>query len=395
VPVISVTPATTVAGGSVSFDGSASHSPSGGIAAYTWYFYENDGGYSTAAGAKVTHVVLHPGTFEAYLSVTDSAGFSAGTWIYLTVAARPPRAGLTASTTRQYPNLSIDFDGTASTGPDSPIASYRWDFGDGHSSSSSSPSHTYAAAGEYTVALTVTDASGATDQATQAVTVVDRPPVAVVVYLPRSPVVGQAVEFDGSGSYAPDGAVAGYAWRFGDGTATTGAAVDHVFAAAGTYTVTLAASDASGATATSARQVTVAAAPTPPAAAPISTPAASPAPPLPPVAAPPPSGSIGLATHQRLAGLRRSGLRFSVTCTTACRIAYAFVVLPRDARTADTVLVGGTAALGSAGTRRVTTRLAPAAIRALQTRRQPALLVDLTDSATGATRRLVAATTVR
>lgn len=45
----------------------------------------------------------------------------------------------------------------------SALASWAWDFGDGNNSTTQSPVHTYAAAGDYTVQLTVTDADGATD----------------------------------------------------------------------------------------------------------------------------------------------------------------------------------------------------------------------------------------
>lgn len=58
-------------------------------------------------------------------------------------------SGLTAT----FRNTSTDFDGT--------IVSSRWDFGDGTSSTATSPSHTYTALGTYSVKLTVTDDDGA------------------------------------------------------------------------------------------------------------------------------------------------------------------------------------------------------------------------------------------
>jgi len=55
--------------------------------------------------------------------------------------------------------------------PDGSIASYEWEFGDGTTATGSTASTTYDAADDYAVALTVTDDDGATDTATQTVTV--------------------------------------------------------------------------------------------------------------------------------------------------------------------------------------------------------------------------------
>ena len=57
----------------------------------------------------------------------------------------------------------IDFDGTSSDDPDDNIVSWEWDFGDSNTGSGEEPSHTYASPGEYTVTLTVTDATDLTD----------------------------------------------------------------------------------------------------------------------------------------------------------------------------------------------------------------------------------------
>lgn len=65
--------------------------------------------------------------------------------------------------------------------------------------------------------------------------------------------------FDASGSGDPDGAVASYAWSFGDGTTGAGATPSHPYAAPGSYTVGLTVTDNSGGTATTSATVTVAA----------------------------------------------------------------------------------------------------------------------------------------
>jgi PKD repeat protein len=66
---------------------------------------------------------------------------------------------------------SISFSSVGSNDPDGSIASYSWSFGDGSSSSSANPSHTYISAGNYLVSLTVTDNQGATASVTDSVTV--------------------------------------------------------------------------------------------------------------------------------------------------------------------------------------------------------------------------------
>jgi len=68
-------------------------------------------------------------------------------------------SGLTAN----FTNTSTDSGGT--------INAYSWTFGDGGTSTAASPSHTYTAAGTYTVTLKVTDNTGATNSTSKSVTV--------------------------------------------------------------------------------------------------------------------------------------------------------------------------------------------------------------------------------
>jgi LPXTG-motif cell wall-anchored protein len=69
---------------------------------------------------------------------------------------------------------------------------------------------------------------------------------------------GATFTFSAAGSADSDGAVTGFTWSFGDGSApATGEQVVHEYAAPGTYTVTLTVTDDDGASTTASRQVVV------------------------------------------------------------------------------------------------------------------------------------------
>jgi chitodextrinase len=67
--------------------------------------------------------------------------------------------------------VSLTFNGSASRDPDGSISSYLWTFGDATIGNGATVSHAYAAAGTYTVTLTVTDNAGAKGSDTAIVTI--------------------------------------------------------------------------------------------------------------------------------------------------------------------------------------------------------------------------------
>jgi PKD repeat protein len=141
--------------------------------------------------------------------------------------------------------LTVTLDGSFSTDPDGSIATYSWDLGDGHTATTPTVTHQYAA-GTFTATLTVTDDQGATDVVSHNLTVAPSAPIASLVASPTTGPAPLTVHFDGSASSDPDGTILTYDWDFGDGSAhATTATVDHTYAV-GTFTAKLKVTDVDG-----------------------------------------------------------------------------------------------------------------------------------------------------
>ncbi|MDW3212833.1 MAG: PKD domain-containing protein [Ilumatobacteraceae bacterium] len=144
-----------------------------------------------------------------------------------------------------------EFDGTGSSDVDGTIVSHQWDFGDGGlDGTGASTSHTYGAAGAYTVTLTVTDDDGAIGTTDVVVNPTAPPNEAPTAVAAEPSCVDNLCTFDGTGSSDADGTIVSYLWFFGDGETGTGSSPSHTYEAGGSYTVTLIVTDDEGATGT-------------------------------------------------------------------------------------------------------------------------------------------------
>lgn len=137
--------------------------------------------------------------------------------------------------------VAFTFDGSGSYDPDGDPLTYLWDFGDGTTGSGVSPSHTYEAGGAYTVTLVVNDGRADSEPATTTADIAQVNDAPVAEAGPdQSGYVGEALTFDGAGSYdEEDGTALVYQWEFGDAASASGVTAQHAYAAAGTYVVTL------------------------------------------------------------------------------------------------------------------------------------------------------------
>jgi PKD repeat protein len=159
-----------------------------------------------------------------------------------------PVASFTAPASLTY-GTTLSLDASQSQGT---ITHYFWDFGDGTTGSTTTPTttHSYSIVGNYVVTLTVVDSSGNIDSAAHTVDVIGSPPTAAFAP-PAAARAGTTLAFDGSQSSTPNAGatITRYDWKWGDGTPDgTGVKPTHSYSAAGTYAATLTVTDSAGET---------------------------------------------------------------------------------------------------------------------------------------------------
>lgn len=134
--------------------------------------------------------------------------------------------------------LNVQFTST-STG----AVSYRWDLGNGNSSTLANPANLYTTPGSYTVKLIAYDGSGNADSVVMVnyITVVGKPTADFNSPNLASCLDGNSFTFNNTSVGAST-----YLWDFGDGSTSTLANPTHSYSMQGTFTVTLIATSAFG-----------------------------------------------------------------------------------------------------------------------------------------------------
>ena len=135
-------------------------------------------------------------------------------------------------------DLTVNFEDYSYASTD--ITAWVWDFGDGATSTEQNPTHTYTADGEYTVTLVITSGN-CTSTTSEPVFVGDFTiPDCQAFFWPFPDSAGTDLTYDFYDLSL--GAPTTWAWDFGDGNTSTEQNPTHTYAAAGTYTVSLAVS---------------------------------------------------------------------------------------------------------------------------------------------------------
>ncbi len=201
-----------------------------GITNYLWDF--GDGTSSTQLNPSHTYTAA--GNNNVTLQVTNSAGcintLTKPNYVIVSAAVNAlftyvPPTGCGFPQTITFTNSS-----TGGVG----VINYLWDFGDGTTSTATNPSHTYTAAGTYTIKLTATNAAGCTNTYTHTTPLIIGS-VTANFTTPAINCVNSGIVFTNTSSPTPVSA----AWDFGDGTTSTAINPVKAYSTSGTFTVTL------------------------------------------------------------------------------------------------------------------------------------------------------------
>ena len=199
-------------------------------------------------------------TYTDFRGVNDSIAI-ASRKLTVIVPNKPPIAALNFAPVTPFTKDTVQFTDKSSD-PDGKVVGWKWNFGDGTTSTDQNPQHRYVRPGTYTVTLTVTDDRGAQSVPVSVVIKVkNTPPTALFTVDPKEPRSGVEANFDASGSNDLDGNIVSYAWDFnGDGVIdkmTTTPQISYAFPNAGKVHVTLIVTDNEGATGAYTRTLTV------------------------------------------------------------------------------------------------------------------------------------------
>ena len=253
-PVASVGgPYTGLTGTAIAFTAAASTDPKSEPLTYTWTF--GDG--SAAIGVAPTHTYTAAGKYTVTVSVTNTDGLTASASTTATVTAPQPPVPSAGGPYTGLTGTAIAFSAAASTDPRNEPLTYAWTFGDGGTATGVAPTHIYATAGKYTVAVTAKNTDGLTASASTTATVTAPQPPVANAGGPYTGNTGTATTFSGAASTDPRGETLTYAWTFGDGGTATGIAPTYTYASAGTFTVTLTVTNTDGLTASAGTTATI------------------------------------------------------------------------------------------------------------------------------------------
>lgn len=214
------------AGLTTTFNDASSTDGVNSLTSWQWDF--GDGVVQTFTAPPFQHTYTTAGVYSVKLIVTDASGCRDSLLQNNIITATDPVPAFNSADTLTCPGATVQFNNTSSPTP----LTYTWDFGDGGTSTVTSPSHIYTVTGNYTVKLRVLDAIGCADSLIKTLYItVDRPVADFTVNDSISSCLPFEVRFTNTSTYFTS-----VLWDFGplQGTSTLNDPV-HYYSVAGTF----------------------------------------------------------------------------------------------------------------------------------------------------------------
>ena len=193
------------------------------------------------------HNYTDPGVYTVSLVVSSQFGCSDSIAKAITIYNSPVADFTALSVCDESPVNFTDLSSSVS----GVISSWDWNLGDGTTSVSANPYHYYSAPGTYAVTLTVTSIFGCTGTVTDSIDIFSLPEPVITA---NSNCIYDPVTFNNI-TAAGDTATYQYAWTFGDGQTSGQADPSHLYAAPGSYNVSLTMTNSNGCVATASSVV--------------------------------------------------------------------------------------------------------------------------------------------
>jgi len=205
-----------------------------------WNFGDGD----TSTDHDPVHIYSTVGNYSVNLTVSNENGTSsklATITVQKQSAGTLPVANFTSNTTEGYAPLTVQFTDLSEN-----TTEWKWDFGNGETSTDQNPVHTFSEAGIYKVNLTVNNENGTSSKLTSSKlnTITILQPIFPVANFTSNLTEGYTpltVQFTDLSENATM-----INWNFGDGDTSTEKNPMHLYSAAGNYNVNLTVNNENG-----------------------------------------------------------------------------------------------------------------------------------------------------
>ena len=220
--------------GIIQFTDASFSNGAGNIVNWNWDFDDPTSGINNTSNLNnPSHIYSNPGAYMVRQMVTNSNNCKDS--IYKVVLVNP------------HPPVDFTYFGQCEDSPTqftamvngSTITQYSWQFGDGFSSNLANPQHIYTNPGTYSATLTVTETNGCSSSVSHPIIIIPAP----IAHFVAGNLTCSTVSFTDLSSTST-GYILNWFWNFGDGnTASINFPsvpnTTHVYANAGSYTVSL------------------------------------------------------------------------------------------------------------------------------------------------------------